>query len=77
MYKSKLQYHTVQTESESISFDDGLRMDGLPALDLWDFVIQVLRSTQGNANSVSPQLTGNRSETKEQTQTQTHADHKR
>ena len=41
-------------ESEIVSVDAGLRMDGLPALDLWDFVIEVLRSTQGNANSVVP-----------------------
>ena len=40
------------TESEIVSLDAGLRMDGLLALDLWDFVIEVLGSTQGNANSV-------------------------
>ena len=33
------------TESEIISLDAGLRMDGLLALDLWDVVIEVLRST--------------------------------
>ena len=27
------------TESEVISFDAGLRMDGIPALDLWDLVV--------------------------------------
>ena len=32
-------------ESETISLDAGLRMDRLPALDLWDRVIEVLRST--------------------------------
>ena len=31
------------TESEVISLDVGLRMDGFPALDLWDIVIEVLR----------------------------------
>ena len=30
-----------------ISLDAGLRMDGLPALDLWDLVIEVLRTNQG------------------------------
>ena len=30
------------TESEIISMDAGLRMDGLPALDMWDLVIEVL-----------------------------------
>ena len=32
------------TESEIISVDAGLRMDGIPALDLWDLVIDVLHS---------------------------------
>ena len=36
------------TESEMISLDDGFRMDGLFALDLWDIVIEVLRSTKNN-----------------------------
>ena len=39
------------TESEIISLDAGLRMDGLSALDLWDMVIEVLRSTN---NKVQP-----------------------
>ena len=33
------------TESEIISLDAGLRMDGLTALDLWNMVIEVLHST--------------------------------
>ena len=33
-------------ESEMISLDAGLRMEGLPALGLWDLVIEVFRSTQ-------------------------------
>ena len=32
------------TESEIISLDAGLRMDGIPALDLWDLNIEVLHS---------------------------------
>ena len=36
------------TESEIISLDAGLRMDGLlPELDLWDLVIEVLGTTHG------------------------------
>ena len=35
-------------ESEVISLDAGLRMDGLPALDLWHMVIEVLRSANNN-----------------------------
>ncbi len=34
------------TESEIISLDAGLRMDGLPALDLWHLVVEVLGTTQ-------------------------------
>ena len=30
------------TESEIISLDAGLRMDGIPALDLWDLIVTVL-----------------------------------
>ena len=44
------------TESEIISLDARLRMDGLPALDLWNIVMEVLRSTKGNANSNVPSL---------------------
>ena len=43
-------------ESEIISLDAGLRMDGLPALDLWDIVIEVvagqktIQKAQRNSN---------------------------
>ena len=33
------------TESEIISLDAGLRLDGIPALDLWDLVVSVLGNT--------------------------------
>ena len=36
-------------EYEIISLDAGLRMDGLFALDCWDIVIEVLRSTNNTA----------------------------
>ena len=32
------------TESEIMSLDAGLRMDGLPTLELWDLVIEVLKT---------------------------------
>ena len=32
------------TESEIISLDSGLRLDGLPALELWDLIVSVLGS---------------------------------
>ena len=36
------------TESEIISLDAGLRMDGIPALDLLDVVIEVLPASDTN-----------------------------
>ena len=37
------------TESEIISLDTGLRLDGLPVLELWDLIVSVL----GNVPRVS------------------------
>ena len=37
------------TESEIISIDAGLCMDGIPALDLWDSVIEVFHSSSNQA----------------------------
>ena len=37
------------TESEIILLDTGLRLDGLPALELWDLIVSVL----GNVSRVS------------------------
>ena len=34
------------TGSEVISLDAGLRMDGIPALNFWDMVFEVLLLTQ-------------------------------
>ena len=44
-------------ESAIIHLDAGLRMDGIPALDLWDLTIEVLHSkfkskTEAQANTV-------------------------
>ena len=43
------------TESEIISLDAGLRMDGLLALDFWDMVIEVLRSSNSTKHQPTPQ----------------------
>ena len=40
--------------SEFVSLDAGLRMDGLLALDLWDVVIEVLRSTNSTTTPTNP-----------------------
>ena len=46
MCKKQTSVSHSSTESEIISLDAGVRMEGLPALDLWDLVIEVLRITQ-------------------------------
>ena len=49
MCKKQASVSHSSTESEIISLDAGLRMDGSPALDLWDMVIDALRSTNNTA----------------------------
>ena len=40
--RNKLQFRTVQQIQKSFLLDAGLRMDGKPALDLWDLIVTVL-----------------------------------
>ena len=44
MCKKQTSVSHSSTESEIISLDAGLRLDGIPALDLWDLIISVLRN---------------------------------
>ena len=44
--RNKPQFHTVQ--QKIISLDAGLRLDGIPALDLWDLIVTVLGNTNQN-----------------------------
>ena len=53
MCKKQTSVSHSSTESEIISLDTGLRLDGLPALDLWDLIVLVL----GNTNQ-TPDRTG-------------------
>ena len=46
MCKKQTSVSHSPTESEIILLDAGLRVDGLPALDLLDLVIEVLGMTQ-------------------------------
>ena len=48
MRKKQTSVSYSSTESAVISLNDGLRMDGLPALDLWDTVIEVVRAAIDN-----------------------------
>ena len=43
MFKNSVSHSS--TESEIISLDAGLRLDGIPALDLWDLIVLVLENT--------------------------------
>ena len=49
MCKKQTAISDSSTESEIISLDIGLRLDGLPALELWDLIVSVL----GNVLRVS------------------------
>ena len=42
MCKEQTSVSHSSTESEIISLDAGLRLDGIPALDLWDLIVTVL-----------------------------------
>ena len=44
MCKKQTSVSHSSTESEIISLDAGLRLDGLPALELWDLIVSVLGS---------------------------------
>ena len=45
MCKKQTAVSLSSTESEIISLDAGLRLDGIPALDLWDLIVVVLGNT--------------------------------
>ena len=42
MCKKQTSISHSSTESEIISLDAGLKLDGIPALDLWDLIVSVL-----------------------------------
>ena len=44
MCKKQTSVSHSSTESEIISLDTGLRLDGLPALELWDLIVSVLEN---------------------------------
>ena len=48
MCKKQTSVSHSSTESEIISLDEGLRLDGLPALELWDLIVSVLGNTNQN-----------------------------
>ena len=48
MCKKQTSVSHSSTESEIIPLDAGLRLDGIPALDLWDLIVLVLGNTTQN-----------------------------
>ena len=55
MCKKQTSVSHSSTEAEITSLDAGLRMDGIPALDLWDSVIEVSHSSP---NQICKRATG-------------------
>ena len=45
MCKKQISVSHCSTESEIISLDAGLRLDGIPALDLWYMIVAFLGNT--------------------------------
>ena len=57
MCKKQTSVSHSSTESEIISLDAGLRLDGFPALDLWDLIVAVLGNTnQSNKEKGDPMI---------------------
>ena len=48
MCKKQTSVSHSSTESEITSLDARLRLDGIPALDLWDLIVAVLGNTHQN-----------------------------
>ena len=58
--RNRRQYPIVPQNLKFISLDAGLRMDGVPAVDLWDVVIEVSSSTNNTQRSTSRKLVRDR-----------------
>ena len=52
MCKKQTSVSHSSIEAEIISLDACLRMDGIPALDLWDSVIEIYHSTPNKTNKI-------------------------
>ena len=58
MCKKQTSVSHSSTESEIISLDAGLRLDGIPALDLWDVIVLVLGNTNQNHDRTTQPVVG-------------------
>ena len=52
MCKKQTSVSHSSTESEIIPLDAGLRLDGVPALDLWDLIVTVLHGNTYQSDQV-------------------------
>ena len=59
MCKKQTSVSHSSPEAEVISLDAGLRMDGIPALTLWDLVIDVFHSVPNRAEGPKREPWGN------------------
>ena len=59
MCKKQISVSHSSTESEIISLNAGLRMDGISALDFWDLVVEVLRSSSNQPKKSKENVQGN------------------
>ena len=50
MCKKQTSVSRSSTESEIITFDAGLRLDGIHALDIWDLIVAVLHGNTYQSN---------------------------
>ena len=67
MCKKQTSVSHSSTESEIISLDAGLRLDGIPALDLWDLIVSVLgNTTQNHARNGKPVVCRDKNHVQEQ-----------
>ena len=58
MCKKQTSVSHSSTESEIISLDTGLRLDGLPALELWDLIVSVLGNISGISDRTEKPVNG-------------------
>ena len=62
MCKKQTSVSHSSTESGIISLDEGLRLDGKTALDLWDLTVAVLHGNTNQSNQARRDLCANQSE---------------
>ena len=69
MCKKQTSVSHSSTESEIISLDAGLRLDGIPALDLWDLIVAVLgNTTQNHDRTEKPVVCRDKNHVRQQSQ---------